>query len=411
MREDFLHLGSAVRVVPGGVAAPAGFRAAGIRCGLREGKPDLALIVSEAPASCAAVYTSNRVRAAPLELTREHLRDGRPMRAVLCNSGNANACTGPRGVEDARRMAAETARVLGIRPEEVVVASTGVIGQPLPMEKVLSGIPDAGRRLSREGSADAAEAILTTDTVPKEIAAELEVDGRQFRIGGIAKGSGMVHPDMATMLSFVTTDANIEAGPLGEVLRDVVDDTFNLISVDGETSTSDMAVCFANGQAESGATIGGSAALDVFAGALRRVMTWQARAIARDGEGATRLITVRIESARNREEARRVGRRVTTSTLVKTAVHGADANWGRILSAAATAGVAVDPDRIGIRIGDVRVAEGGRGLPFEESRAAEALSRPEVEIVIDLGMGAERATLWTCDLSQEYITINASYRT
>ncbi|HBT46717.1 MAG TPA: ornithine acetyltransferase [Peptococcaceae bacterium] len=399
-------------VVPGGITAPRGFRAAGVHAGLKKTKKDLALIVSDNPAAAAAVYTTNRVQAAPLVVTREHLAGGYA-RAVVVNSGNANACTGEQGLRDARFMAEITAREVGCRPGEVVVASTGVIGVPLPMDKVAAGIRQAARELSGAGSREAAEAIMTTDRRIKEIAVRFNLGGREATIGGIAKGSGMIHPQMATMLAFLTTDAEIAPDELKKALVAAVDATFNMVTVDGDTSTNDMVVILANGQAGVGPKEERERAL--FAAALEYVCRYLARLIARDGEGATRLIEVEVHGARTREDARTIARAIARSNLVKSAVHGADANWGRILCAAGYSGADLDPDKVDIFIqspaGLEQLAAGGRPLPFSEEKAREILSAEEVKILVHLNQGRAAAEAYGCDLTCEYVTINASYRT
>lgn len=402
--------GARLRPVDGGVAAPAGFQAAGVHSGVKRQRRDLALVVSERPAAAAATFTTNRVQAHPIRVTREHMQAG-PIRAIVCNSGNANACNGPQGDEDARQMAQEVAALLSIQPEEVAVASTGVIGVPMPMDKITAGIRAAAELLRRDGGSDAAEAILTTDTVPKEVAVALEMGGRQVTIGAMAKGSGMIHPNMATMLAFVTTDAQVEPGFLQRLVSAAVDRSFNLVTVDGDTSTNDMVVCLANGCGDHPPIEPGTEEAEAFAWALEWVMRHLARAIARDGEGATCLVEVRVVGAPDEETARRIARSVSGSNLVKTAVHGRDANWGRILCAAGYSGADFDPMRADLTIGDVLVASQGRGVDFDEAAATEALSGEEVHIILNLNSGSASATAWTCDLTSDYIKINASYRT
>jgi len=396
--------------VPGSVAAPRGFRAAGLHIGLKRYRKDLALIVSQERAAAAATFTTNRVQAAPVHVTREHVQGGF-LRAIVCNSGNANACTGPQGMADARRMAELTAAALGVAPQEVAVASTGVIGVPLPMDKIASGIHKAAQLLSTEGGRDAAEAIMTTDKVPKELAIELEIKGRPVRIGAIAKGSGMIHPNMATMLAFVTTDAAIEPAALQAVVRGSVERTYNRISVDGDTSTNDMVVVMANGMAGHAPLTLEDPELETFAQALDYVNGALARSMVRDGEGATKLVEIRVVGARSEEDAVQIGRSISRSNLVKTAIYGEDANWGRILCAAGYAGVEFDPNRVDVYIGELLVAQNGAGLSFDEAKAKEILHEPDVVLTVDLKAGPAAATVWTCDLTYEYVKINASYRT
>jgi len=399
----------AVREVPGGVSAPRGFRAAGLHIGIKRSRKDLALVVSESRAAAAATFTTNRVQAAPVLVTRENVQGGY-LRAIVCNSGNANACNGPQGLIDARRMAELTGAALGIPAHEVAVASTGVIGVPLPMDKIAAGIQQAVYRLSPEGGTDAAMAIMTTDTVPKQIAVEVEIHGRPVRIGAMAKGSGMIHPNMATMLAFITTDAAVETGALQAVLRRSVDKTYNRISVDGDTSTNDMVVVLANGQAGHPPLAEDDPELERFAAALDYVNGYLARAIVRDGEGATKLIEIRVVGAKTEADAVQVGRSIARSNLVKTAVYGEDANWGRILCAAGYSGVDFDPSRVDIYIGDLLVAQDGTGLAFDEDKAKEILRAADVTLTVDLKAGPAAATVWTCDLTYDYVKINASYR-
>lgn len=402
-------------IIPGGVTAPRGFRAAGVYAGLKKanrGKKDLALIVSDTLATAAAVYTTNKVQAAPLKVTREHLASGRA-RAIVVNSGNANACTGEQGLKDAWRMAEITAEVLGCRPQEVVVASTGVIGVPLPMDKIEAGIRQAAQELSKEGSRAAAEAILTTDLRVKEIALRFSIRGRPVVIGGIAKGSGMIHPNLATMLAFLTTDASLDSEQLKKALSLAVDNTFNLITVDGDTSTNDMVVALANGQ--SGVGPASEEEYRLFTSALEYACRYLARLIARDGEGATRLIEVEVRGAHTFMDARKIARAIASSNLVKSAVFGADANWGRILCAAGYAGAELDPERVDIfiesAIGREQLAARGKPYSFDEAKASAILAAEEVRIIVDLNLGTATAVAYGCDLTYDYVKINASYRT
>ena len=384
-----------------GVTAAQGFRAAGVHCGIRNHHPDLALVVSDRPAAAAAVFTTNAVKAAPLLYNRQVLdRTGGRARAVVVNAGVANACTGEQGDRAARWMAAETAGHLGLEPDEVLVASTGVIGVQLPLDRLAEGIAAASGALSSGGGPQAAKAILTTDTHIKE--SVRRVGGST--IGGMAKGSGMIHPDMATMLAFVTTDAAVEPGPLQEMLRRATDRSFHRITVDGDTSTNDMVVVLANGAA-------GVTADEHFEEALTEVLIDLARAIARDGEGASRLITVRVTGAGSEADALAVARTIAGSPLVKTAVYGADANWGRVVAAAGRSGVAVDGAKMTLRLGGLEVLGPGYHSDYSEGEATERLSGEEVEIWLDLGLGEAQATTWTCDLTRGYIDINAGYRT
>lgn len=392
-----------------GITAAQGFRAAGIHAGIKTSAPDLALVVSDVPAAAAAVFTTNRAQAAPVLVSREHLaRSGGIARAIVVNSGCANACTGEDGLAAARRMASEAARAIGCRDEEVLVASTGVIGVALPIDRIVSGLPRACSALDASNGAAAARAIMTTDPFPKEASARIVVGGRDVLIGGMAKGSGMIEPMLATMLAFVTTDAAIEPVLLGQALREVVEDTFNAITVDGECSTNDTVMLLANGR--SGATIDRSTYAEFVRG-LRAVCLELALGIVRGGEGATKLVTVRVTGAASDDDARRAAKAIANSPLVKTAIHGGDPNWGRLIAVAGRAGVAFELSRATVTIGSVVLFENGR--PHDECapEAAEYLKRADVDVSVGLGAGSADATVWTCDLSAEYVRINAEYRT
>ncbi len=398
--------------VEGGVTAAEGFLAAGVHCGIKKknGKKDVALVFSETRAAAAGVYTKNRFQAPPLLLTREHLAGGYA-RAIVCNSGNANACTGEQGLKDARRMAEITAEELGIAPQEVAVASTGVIGQYLPMATVEEGIRAAARELSRTGGAAAAAAIMTTDLVSKETAYSLEIGGKTVTVGGMAKGSGMIHPNMATMLAFVTTDCNISPVLLHKALVYTVDRSYNLITVDGDTSTNDMVVVLANGMAGNTEITDGSADYHRFLTLLQRVNTDLSQMIVRDGEGATKFIQVTVKNAASFADGKALAMGILGSNLVKTAFFGEDANWGRIVSAMGQTAVEFYPERVDVFLGDLPVFRDGRGLVFDEARAREILGKRDIFVTVDLKMGNENVTAWGCDLSHDYVTINASYRT
>jgi glutamate N-acetyltransferase/amino-acid N-acetyltransferase len=394
----------------GGVATARGFRAAGISAGIKATKkPDLALVVSDTPATAAAVFTLNKVQAAPVLLSKEHLvKSGGVVRAIVVNSGCANACTGDTGMADARAMAAETARVVGCPIEQVLVASTGVIGVALPMDKLRIGIPQAFAALASAHGAEAAHAIMTTDPFPKESCATLTLGGKTVTIGGMAKGSGMIGPNMATMLAFVTTDAAMPQPLLHRALTETVDDTFNAITVDGDTSTNDAVMLLANGA--SGATIG-DADYASFVRALRAVCLELALGIVRGGEGATKLVTVTVSGAASSAEARKAAMAIATSLLVKTAIHGGDPNWGRLIAVAGRAGVAFEPERAKVTIGSIVLFEGGRPYDDRAPQAADHLKGKDVSVGVDLGAGKAASTVWTCDLSAEYVKINAEYRT
>lgn len=392
----------------GGVTAPRGYLAAGVHCGIKQRKPDLALLVSESPATVAGVFTTNRIKAAPVRWCQEVVRRG-VARAVVVNSGNANACTGDRGWHDAQEMAERTAQALGIPAEQVLVASTGVIGVPLPMEALRRGIPLAVRSLSRSGD-QAAEAILTTDAFPKTSAAVTTVGGVQVTVGGMAKGAGMIHPRLATTLCFLTTDAAVPAPVLRRALEHAVDESFNRITVDGDTSTNDTVLVLANGQAQAPPVEGGED-LDRFTEALTAVAQDLARMVVRDGEGAQRLVEVVVEGARDQADAERAAFAVATSLLVKTMLHGGEPNWGRVVAAVGYSGAEVDERRVAVWFGDVQVVHGGVGVEGVFDRAAQALRQPEVLLRVDLGLGPGRARVWTCDLGEEYVRINGSYIT
>jgi glutamate N-acetyltransferase/amino-acid N-acetyltransferase len=397
--------------VGGGITAPAGFVAAGVACGIKAtGKPDLALVRSDGAASAAAVFTTNLAQAAPILVSRDHIRRsaGRA-HAIVVNSGCANACTGADGMAHASAMARQTAGAIGCGPEEVLVASTGVIGVKLDMTKVCRGIADAARSLSRSGGPAAALAIMTTDPFPKEAAVEGSIGGATFRVGGMAKGSGMIEPLMATMLGFVTTDVQIEPALLHRALKAVVEDTFNAISVDGECSTNDCVFALANGA--SGARVT-DANYAEFVAALRAVCEPLAIGIVRGGEGATKLIAVRVIGGRTDEDARRAARAIANSPLVKTAVHGGDPNWGRLIAVAGRSGSAFVLDSAAVRIGSVELFSDGAPHDERADEAAVYLKAGEVQLEVDLGTGGNgTAQMWTCDLTAEYVRINAEYRT
>jgi glutamate N-acetyltransferase/amino-acid N-acetyltransferase len=401
---------SAIRTLEmtsGGITKPRGFRAAGVSAGIKPHGLDLALIVSDRPAAAAAVFTTNRAQAAPVVVSREHLSaSGGVARAVIINSGCANACTGEAGVRAAREMAAETARAVDCPAEQVLVASTGVIGVSLDIEKIRRGIPSALASLG-DGSA-AARAIMTTDPFPKESAARVTIGGREIAIGGMAKGSGMIEPMMATMLAFVTTDAAVPPALLDRALREAVHDTFNAITVDGECSTNDCVVLLANGA--SGAEIDQSTYQE-FAGAVRQVCLRLALGIVRGGEGATKLVTVNVTGAASPADARRAAKAIANSLLVKTAIHGGDPNWGRLIAVAGRAGVEFELSRAAVRIGPIELFKDGR--PYDEAapEAARYLRNDDILVSVDLGAGTASTTVWTCDLSAEYVRINAEYRT
>ncbi len=401
-----------MEIVSGGVCAPKGFKAAGISCGIRKkGKKDLALIVSEKKAAAAGVYTKNLVKGAPIIVTQKNIQDGYA-RAVICNSGNANTCNS-NGIEIAEAMCALVENSLKIPFSDVAVASTGVIGQKLNIEPIAAGM-DALISALGDNSDDAAEAIMTTDTVKKQVALGFDLQGKSIVLGGIAKGSGMIHPDMATMLSFITTDAAISPEMLKEALIYAVSDSFNMISVDRDTSTNDTVLVLANGMAENEIIDSEGPAFDAFKAALFKVCSYLSRSIAKDGEGAGKLLTCQVTGAKTKDDARKIAKSVICSPLLKCAMFGADANWGRVLCALGYAGAETDISKISVSFksesGEIKVCENGGGLEFSEELAKEILSREEIEILIFLQDGHCSATAWGCDLSYEYVRINGDYR-
>lgn len=400
-----------MKIINGSVCTPKGFLSAGVFAGLKKNpeKKDIALIYSEAPATAAGVFTINKVKAAPVILTEQHLKSGR-LQAIITNSGNANACTGAEGMRDAHTMAAVTAKALNIDAAQVAVSSTGVIGVPLPIDKVVAGIEDARAQLSRDDTA-VANAILTTDTFVKTAAVSCEINGKTIHIGGCAKGSGMIHPMMATMLAYITTDAAISAQALQHALTEANHDSFHMISVDGDTSTNDMVLVLANGMAGN-AEINDpeSAEWKTFFQALQIVCISLAKQIAEDGEGASKMIEIKLSGAASKNDARQAARAVCRSPLVKTAVFGEDANWGRVACAVGAAGIDVNPERLSILLGDLILLKNGKPLPFDEALALAQLQKKIVTLSVDLGIGAGEATAWGCDLTYDYIKINASYR-
>lgn len=396
--------------IPGSVCAPQGFRAAGVAAGIKpSGNPDVALIVSDHPASAAALFTTNRVVAAPVLVSREHLADGQA-RVFAVNAGCANACTGEQGMADARSMARLAGEVLGLPASEVVVASTGVIGRMLPMDRLETGLRQASAELAPGAGDRAARAIMTTDTRPKEAAVEIRLQGQPVRIGGICKGSGMIAPNMATMLAFLTTDAAVRPEVLQSLLRHTVERTFNCLTVDGDTSTNDTMAILANG-ASGVAVEPGTEDYQEFSAALFHVCTQLTRELARDGEGATKLVAVEVTGARTFEEARQVGLSIANSPLVKTALFGNDPNWGRILCAAGYSGADLDQRRLALRVCGVPLVEAGTPIPFDEPSTSQAMKAEEVRVELDLGLGDASAVIWTCDFSYDYVRINAEYTT
>ncbi|MCS7040557.1 MAG: bifunctional glutamate N-acetyltransferase/amino-acid acetyltransferase ArgJ [Caldilineales bacterium] len=394
-----------------GVTAPMGFRAAGIHCGIKKGGiPDLALIVSDVAGPIAGVFTKNRFAAAPVQLSRLHL-SRRQGRAIIVNSGNANACTGVQGLIAAKAMASAVAQGLSIPVHQVFVGSTGVIGRPLPIDDITSHLPTLIARLSSRGGKEAARAILTTDLRPKTVVVRDTIDGATVTIGGIAKGSGMIHPNMATMLAFLTTDAAIEPMALQQALTSAVNQSFNCITVDGDTSTNDMVLCLANGMAQNRPIQQGTEHYRAFEQLVSEASERLALAICRDGEGVTKVVKVVVCGAKTPAAAKRVASAVATSNLVKTALFGEDANWGRVMAAIGRAGVPIDPTKITVCFGKVMMVRKGTGVGLAaEQKIARVFKQREFTMSIHLGQGRATAHMWTTDLSYDYVRINASYR-
>ena len=401
--------------IKGGVCAAKGFKAGGIHCGIRKNrtKRDLALIVSEKKAAAAAVYTTNLVKGAPLTVTKAHLSDGYA-KAVICNSGNANTCNA-NGIEIAEQTCELLGAELNISPKDIVVASTGVIGQPLDITPIKNGIPSLVKSLSENGSENAAEGIMTTDTKVKEIAVSFKLGGKTCKIGGIAKGSGMIHPNMATMLVFITTDCAISPEMLKKALSSDIKETFNMISIDGDTSTNDMVTVLANGMAENAEITAEGEDFNAFMKALNTVNIYLCRRIAGDGEGATKLIECKVTGAKTLETAKTVAKSVICSSLTKAAMFGSDANWGRVLCAIGYSGAEVDVNKIDVAFksqkGEIAVCKNGAGIPFSEKKAKEILLEPEIEILVELNSGEYSSCAWGCDLTYDYVKINGDYRT
>ncbi|MFJ7936198.1 bifunctional ornithine acetyltransferase/N-acetylglutamate synthase [Sporosarcina sp. NPDC096371] len=393
------------------IVSPIGFKAAGMHCGIKYKKSDLALLISEVPASVAGVFTTNAIQAAPLLVTKEVVQQTGKMQAIIVNSGNANACTGKQGLMDALVMQQTTAEKLGIAPELVGVASTGVIGEIMKMEPVVKGIQKIQPIGELEGAIHFSQAILTTDTVTKNTAYSVMIDDKEIIIAGTAKGSGMIAPNMATMLGFMTTDANIESIHLQEALKQVTDQTFNAITVDGDTSTNDMVVIMANGLAGNNSLTPAHPDWSQFVETLHAVSQDLAKMIAKDGEGATKLIEVEVVGAISEAEARMIAKTVVGSPLVKTAVFGCDANWGRIIAAIGYSGATLDPYAITIKIGSTTVVENGEPILFSEQELLVYLKQPEVKFTVELHQGNGQGIAWGCDLTYDYVQINATYRT
>ena len=402
-------------LLKGGVTSPNGFLASGIHCGLKKNnlKLDLALIYSEVPANATGVYTKNKVKGAPIYITKEHLSN-KKAQAIIINSGNANTCTGDDGLSKAKRMAELQGKILKLKTTDVLVASTGVIGIPLNIDAIKNGIPMLTERLSKEGFEDAASAIMTTDTFKKQLAYEFTINNKKVIIGAMAKGSGMIEPNMGTMLSFITTDLNISSEMLNEALKESVKGSYNRVSVDGDTSTNDMVLILANGLAENNEIKEKNEDYYKFLDVLNKLNISLAKMIAKDGEGATKLIECTVYNTKSEKEAEILSKAVINSPLVKTAMFGADANWGRILCALGYSGVNINPNKISIKfksnINEINICENGLPLPFDEVKAKEILMVDEVKILINMNSGKYSSTAWGCDLSYDYVKINGSYR-
>lgn len=397
-------------MIKSGVTAPEGYKASGVACGLKKnGHLDLAMVVSDKNAVAAGIFTTNIVKGHSLKWTKDKIKSG-VARAIVINSGCANACLGERGDADAASMASYTADILGCKPELVLLGSTGVIGFPLDMEKIKAGIREAFSLLSYEGGSLASKAIMTTDTFPKEASKTFAIGDKTVTIGGMAKGSGMIHPNMATMISVITTDAAITAELLQKALKTATDSSFNRISIDGDTSVCDKVVILANGMAENDLIDKEGPDYDAFLSALLEVSATLAKMLAKDGEGATKLIEIRVKNCRDRESAHLIVNAIAKSPLVKTAIFGQDANWGRIFTAAGYSGADFDPDKVDIFLGDLLVCKNGTGLCFDEDKAAGILKKDEITITLDFKDGSIDDKIWTCDLSIDYVRINGSYR-
>jgi len=404
-----------MKQIEGGICAAQGFKASGVFCGIRKNKTkkDLALIYSDVPATAAAVYTTNLVKGAPLEVTRHHLADG-IAQAIICNSGNANTCNAD-GIEIAEKECEILSKELGVKADDILVASTGVIGQPLSITPIEAGIPGLVKALSGSGSDTAAEAIMTTDTVKKEVAVEFEIGGKTCRIGGIAKGSGMIHPNLATMLVFITSDVKISKDLLQKALSTDIKETFNMMSVDGDTSTNDNVVVMCNGLAGNKEISAEGPDYEAFMKALNTVTVFLCRSIAGDGEGATKLLECKVNGAKTTDVAKTVAKSIICSSLVKAAMFGADANWGRVLCAIGYSGADVDVTKVDVefvsKAGKVEVCKNGAGIEFSEEIAKKVLMEKEIDIMVELNDGPGNAIAWGCDLTYDYVKINGDYRT
>ena len=404
-----------IKYIDGGITAPKGFLASGIHCGVKQGstKKDLALIYSEVPANASGMFTKNKVKGAPIYICKDHLAN-KKAQAIIVNSGNANTCNGNDGLNKAKKMAVLQGKALNIKANDVLVASTGVIGVPLNIDAIKDGIPLLTKKLSKDGNEDAASAIMTTDTFMKQLAAEFYIGDKKITIGTMAKGSGMIEPNMGTMLSFITTDISICPELLDEALKSTVTTTYNRVSVDGDTSTNDSIFILANGQAANATITEKDEAYDTFVSALKEINTVMAKNIAKDGEGATKLLECQITGAASEKDAVAFGKSVINSSLVKTAMFGSDANWGRILCALGYANVEFDPEKVNVSFascgGEIEVCKNGSSVGFDEDKAKQVLDQKEIIIKVNLSQGECSAYVWGCDLSYEYVKINGDYR-
>jgi glutamate N-acetyltransferase / amino-acid N-acetyltransferase len=399
------------KVIEGGICAAQGFVASGLHAGIKKKKKDVSILYSDVPAHSAGVFTQSKTVAACVTLNQQQLKKSKTTQAILINSGNANACTGERGMMNAKQTLASAASALGIKESQVLVASTGVIGQFLPMDKLTTGIYDAVKTLSVDGNKDAAEGICTTDTHIKEYAVEIPLSGKKIRIGGMAKGSGMIAPNMATMFAFVSTDVNISSAMLKNAFAEASSKSFNRITVDGDTSTNDMAIILANGKAENSEITSKNTDYRIFYSALEHVLIVLSKMIVKDGEGATKFVEVVVKGTKSEADAVSACRTICNSSLVKTAIHGEDANWGRILAAVGRSGINFSPDNTEIYFDELRILGKNYDISFSEEKAKKILQQKEIIITVDLHGGKYSATFWTCDLSTDYVKINANYRT
>ncbi len=394
----------------GGVTSPRDFRASSLHCGIKRMRRDLVLLVSNLPAVCCGVFTQNRVKAAPIILCKEHLNK-MTAQAFIVNSGNANCCTGKTGLKNAYLMAELTARELGLHKEDILVASTGVIGKQLPMEKIKRAIPSLVRELGVTGGRGAAEGIMTTDRFPKEAACRIKIKGKTVTIGAMAKGAGMVHPNMATMLCFITTDVYVTRRALKLALSNAVERSFNSISIDGETSTNDTVLVMANGSAGNSLLDRNDKDFQKFCGALNGITEKLAKSMVIDGEGATKFIQIKIKGARTDANARRIAKKLATSPLFKTAAFGGDPNWGRIAASVGSSGVLFNPDKLDIYLGRTRVVRNGAGVAADKSALKKIFKQKELNVTVDIKSGSKDHTMWTCDLTPDYVKLNAHYTT